>query len=280
MIPTDHTPAMIVRNNLIAGCFTMKKLLVGLRDSQGRVADEVHAIRKLGKSLRGGFSLFRLEKSAGRGIQSIGRLLSGSRDAVSRSSTWSKIAWDGDSPTAAAILGLLEIQTASASRRPAEATVAWCLARVDAAVAELEALPEPKIERCLVNGSKRLKRQAVKRAHHLDHRQAKNFHEARKLLKAWLGAVDYLPCDRSPVPPLYVELAELLGDENDIATLSRWLENHGFTRKLAPELWTSLTQKRKKLQKRIIRLARNQAHPKRVALPEIHRAECLPESGS
>jgi hypothetical protein len=280
MIPTDPTPAMIVRNNLIAGCLTMKNLLIGLRDSQGRVADEVHAIRKLGKSLRGGFSLFRLEKSAGRGIQSIGRLLSGSRDAVSRASTWSKIAWDGDPPTAAAILGLLEIQTAAARRRPAETTVAWCLARVNAAVAELEALPELKIERCLVNGSKRLKRQAVKRAHHLNHRQAADFHEARKALKAWLGAADYLPCDSSPVPPLYGELAELLGDENDIATLSRWLEKHGFTRKLEPKLWASLMQNRKKLQKKIIRRAGNRPHPKMPAFLETHPSECLPESES
>jgi hypothetical protein len=61
------------RERLKAGCETMKQLLTGLLDSKGKVAEEVHAIRKLGKSLRGGFSLFRLEKSSSLEIQAIGR---------------------------------------------------------------------------------------------------------------------------------------------------------------------------------------------------------------
>lgn len=255
VISNASASASAVRDNLIAGCVNMKRLLPGLRDSQGRVAEEIHAIRKLGKSLRGGLVLFRMEKSAGLEIQCIGRLLSGSRDAVSRSSTWNKIAWDGDPGMAAAIIGLLEIQVATASRRPAEATVDWCLGRVDAAIAALQALDEAEIVRRLSIGTKKLEQRALKRTHRLSHRNPEDFHEARKSLKAWLGAADFLPPGLPPVPEIYADLAEVLGDENDIATLSHWLERHGFTRKIAPDLHQVLAKKRREIQKVIIRKA-------------------------
>ena len=112
----DH--ARFAREQLASGCDTMARLLVGLIDSKGRVAEEVHAIRKLGKSLRGGFSLFRLGKSSAKEIQAIGRLLSGPRDAVSRLNTWHKLAWNDDASATAAIVGLLDQQTHTAARRP------------------------------------------------------------------------------------------------------------------------------------------------------------------
>ena len=255
MNANDPISALAVRDKLIAGCLTMKRLLPGLRDSQGRVAEEVHAIRKLGKSLRGGFALFRMEKSAGLEIQAIGRLLSGSRDAVSRTGTWNKIGWAADPAMADAILGLLEIQVSAASRRPSEATLHWCLGRVDAAIAALQGLDEARLARCLASGMKKLEQRAIKRTHHLDHRNPEGFHEARKALKAWLGASDYLPEGFSAAPPLYADLAEILGDENDIATLTHWLERHGFTRKIAPDLNATLAKRRRETQKSIIKMA-------------------------
>lgn len=268
VISNDPASALAVRDNLIAGCVNMKRLLPGLRDSQGRVAEEIHAIRKLGKSLRGGLVLFRMEKSAGLEIQSIGRLLSGSRDAVSRLSTWNKIAWHGDPGMAAAILGLLEIQVATASRRPAEATILWCLGRVDSAIAALQALDEADIARRLSIGMKKLEQRALKRTHHLSHRNPEDFHEARKSLKAWLGAADYLPPGLLPVPALYADLAEVLGDENDIATLAHWLERHGFTRQIAPALHQALAKKRREIQKVIIRKAANPKNRSKKHAPD------------
>src|SRR5687768_18434084 len=110
--------ARFAREQLAAGCDTMEHLLAGLLDSKGRVAEEIHVLRKLGKSLRGGFALFRLGRTSAREVQAIGRLLSGPRDAVSRLNTWNKLGWKGDAPAAAAIVGLLDLQTHSAARRP------------------------------------------------------------------------------------------------------------------------------------------------------------------
>ena len=47
MIALDETTARLVREQLTADCSKMKDLLVGLWDSKGKVAEEIHAIRKL-----------------------------------------------------------------------------------------------------------------------------------------------------------------------------------------------------------------------------------------
>jgi hypothetical protein len=230
----------------------MKQWLAGLLDAKGKVAEEVHAIRKLGKSLRGGFSLFRLEKSSALEIQAIGRLLSGPRDAVSRFNTWNKLAWQGDPPLAAAVGLLLEQQTHSAARRPPHETIDWCLARVDAAVAELQALPGEDLAAVIEKGFRKLRRRALKRCRKLHPETEEDFHEARKALKALLGAAGFLPEGAAPLHPGFKDLAELLGDENDLCTLSVWLDGHGFTRRFAPDLWKTLRSARVKLQKQVI----------------------------
>jgi hypothetical protein len=241
------------RARLAAGCRDMKQLLSGLLDSKGKVAEEIHAIRKLGKSLRGGFGLFRLGKSAALEIQAIGRLLSGPRDAVSRFNTWNKLGWSGDPALAAAIAGLLEQQTHSAARRPPPDTIAWCLARVDAACGELQALPEEDLEERVAKGHAKLERKAVSRCRKLDHRAEEDFHEARKALKAWTGAIGFLDKGSFKAEPILHELAEFLGDENDLATLSRWLEEHGFTKRFAPDLWRAISASRRSLQRKVIK---------------------------
>ena len=129
----DETTALLARERLTTHCESMKQQLLGLLDSKGRVAEEIHAIRKLGKSLRGGFSLFRLGKSAALEIQAIGRLLSGPRDAVSRLNTWNKLGWVGDPGICAAIAGLLDQQTHSAARENLQRKVIKDAARLRAA---------------------------------------------------------------------------------------------------------------------------------------------------
>lgn len=231
----------------------MKQLLSGLLDSKGKVAEEIHAIRKLGKSLRGGFALFRLEKTSAVEIQAIGRLLSNSRDAVSRFNTWNKLGWQEDPTVSAAIGLLLEQQTHSAARRPPPETMAWCLARVDTALAELQGLPEQNLEGLLTKGLEKLEKRALKRCGKLDHRSEGDFHETRKAVKALLGATEFLPEGSPPPNPQFQHLAELLGDENDLATLSLWLKQHGFTNRFAPDLCKTIDGARGKLQRRVIK---------------------------
>jgi hypothetical protein len=236
-------------HRLTAGCGTMEDHLNGLLESKGRIAEKVHAIRKLGKSLRGGFELFRLGESASREIQVIGRLLSNPRDAVSRLSTWKKLGWESDAATSAAIVGLLDQQTHSAARRPPPETISWCVERVRAARDELAQLPTESLPKRVDKGICKLRKEVIHRCRHLDHRAEEDFHDARKALKAYLGALGFLPENRVTLEPVMAELAELLGDENDLATLSTWLERHGFTPGFAPELWQRIRKARKKIRK-------------------------------
>jgi hypothetical protein len=243
--------AKFAREQLAIGCETMERMLDGLLNSKGRIAEEVHAIRKHGKSLRGGFALFGMRKGAAREIQAIGRLLSEPRDAVSRLNTWRKLAWEGDA--SAAIFGLLEQQTHSAARRPPVETVEWCVARVIEADKELMELPTADLAERAALGLNKLSKQLAKRCRRLDHRGEEDFHDARKALKAYLGAIGYLPEGFAPPDPKMTELAELLGDENDLGTLSAWIEKHGFTEQFEPDLWVRLNETRLKLRKKAIR---------------------------
>lgn len=244
--------AAFAREQLATGCNLMDRSLTGLLDTKGRVAEEVHAIRKLGKSLRGGFALFRLGKNAALEVQVIGRLLSGPRDAVSRLNTWNKLAWDGDASPTAAIFGLLEQQTHSAARRPPPETIAWCIERMAAARQMLRELPPENLADRLARGIRKLRKQVVKRCQNLDHQSEEDFHDARKALKAYLGALEFLPTESVPVDPKMTELTGLLGDENDLSTLAVWLEEHGFTENFVPTLWKKLKSSRKHMRHRAI----------------------------
>lgn len=252
MISLSEENARFASDQLARGCDSMEHFLNGLLDSKGRVAEEVHAIRKLGKSLRGGFSLFRLKDSA-KEIQAIGRLLSGPRDAVSRLSTWGKLGWNEDAPAAAAILGLLDQQTHSAARRPPPDTIAWCVERVTHAKKSLLELPSETLAERIATGAGKLHKQVGKRCKKLERNGEEDFHDARKALKAYLGALGFLPEGSFELDPKMSDLAEILGDENDLATLSGWLEGHGFTTHFVPGLWVKLGNSRHKLRKQAIR---------------------------
>ena len=262
--PTD-SPVQGARDLLARACDTLSMRLAGLLDSKGRIADDIHAIRKLGKSLRGGFSLLRLEKSAAREIQAVSRLLSGPRDATSRARTWHQLAWHGDPQLAAAITGLLDQQTHSASRRPPPETIAWCVSRVTAARQELDALAADSLLRRAHSGLARLQRRLASRCRQLDRRSDDRFHQARKALKAWLGAREFLAAEAVSHEPGLEMLAALLGDENDLATLAQWLDGHGFTRRFAPDLRRTIDAARRRLQRQAIRDAARVAPATRSA---------------
>lgn len=245
--------ASLAREQISGGCDTLRHLLHGLLDNKGRIEEEVHAIRKLGKSVRGGFTLCCLEKSAAREIQAVGRLLSGPRDAVTRWHTWEKLAWDGGKPLAAAIAGLLEQQTHSAARRPPPETIAWCVDRVGTAQQALQDVPADELPERLGQGLGKLHRRVIRRCARLEHGVKTDFHEARKAVKAWLGAIGFLPGGVVSAHPPMDELAEWLGDENDLATLSVWLADHGFNQCFAPGLWKTLRTARRQLQRKIVK---------------------------
>ncbi len=263
----DDFDARIPRDRLVTGCETMHRLIEGLLNPDGNLPQDIHAIRKLGKSLRGGLALFRLDKSAALDIQAIGRLFSGRRDAVSRLHTWQKLGWSADPATAAAISALLEQQTRSAELHPAPETVLWALTRVTAAKDNLQALPLENLNPLISSGLKKLETKIHKRCRKLDHRAEHNFHEARKALKAWLGATSYLPDGMADSDPLPCEIAELLGDENDLATLSLWLQSHGFTAHFAPDLWQTIKNDRRKIQRKVIRKATDFTKTRQAGIP-------------
>jgi hypothetical protein len=237
----------------------MERLLHGLLLPDGQIAEEVHAIRKLGKSLRGGFTLFRLRKTSAKEIQAVGRLLSAPRDAVSRLGTWKKLGWQEDAAAAAVIAALLELQTHSAAQQAPPEVITWCVERVVAARRDLQELPPENMADRLAQGISKLGKQVASRCKKLEQPGEEDFHDARKALKAYLGAVGFLREGAVALDVKMLELSELLGDENDLTTLSNWLLAHGFTPHFVPGLWKKLERTRGKLHKKALRDARHLA---------------------
>jgi hypothetical protein len=134
--------------------------------------------------------------------------------------------------------------------------VDWCLTRVEEARSSLEVMPPDGLPGRMEEGIKKLRKKLRRRAKRLDHRAEEDFHEARKAVKAWLGAMALLPEGVVEALPLCQELAEILGDENDLATLSGWLEVHGFTDHFAPDLWHQIATRRLELQKHAVQKAK------------------------
>jgi hypothetical protein len=262
MISLTEDDAPFASQQLANGCDTLENLLQGLLTAETPVAEQIHAIRKLGKSLRGGFALFGLAKSSARDIQAVGRLLSESRDAVSRLSTWRKLEWSEQATSAAAITKLLEQLTLSAAHPTPPETIAWCIERVATAKARLLELPPETHAERITSGIRKLEKRVIKRAKRLDHNHEECFHDARKALKAYLGALGFLPQTTATPPQAMTDLTELLGDENDLATLSNWLERHGFNKNFVPSLWKDLSKARRKLRRKAIRDAAQLTSPR------------------
>jgi len=257
------TEAQQVRLRLITSCDDMAAALQELLTAKKNISGQIHSLRKLGKTLRGGLVLLDLEKTAYREIQSVGRLLSERRDAVSRRSTWGKIPKKTRNNTTRAITSLLNQQVVSAGRKPPKATVLWCLDRVTQAKEAITEIEETLLADRIQQGLEKLRKKLRKRAGKLERPKEEAFHDLRKSIKAYTGAVKFLPTGAvkflperdSIIPPVIHELADILGDENDLATLSEWLASHGFTALLEPALWKKLKKSREKLQDQVIQQA-------------------------
>jgi len=245
--PTGRT----VHRSLELACGEMKRRLHGLLEPKSKVAAEIHALRKLGKLVRGGLRLLGVPREDVEAMSAIGRLLGTPRDAVSRLTTWQRLDWEagphaGD-PSVVAILALLEANAKAAARRPPREVVAWADARLRHAHAALKAIPTAEWPVRIAAGRGELLRRLAKRLKRLERGQPgpHQFHRARKALKGWLGALHHL--GESPPEPV-VALADVLGDVNDLHVLGVWLDGHGFSRAFAPVAWRAIDEKLARLE--------------------------------
>lgn len=235
------------RQKLVIGCDDMIVALNELLISKKHIAEQIHSLRKLGKSLRGGSVILDGTKTAAREIQAVGRLLAERRDATSRRKTWEKLHWKPRHPSARAISDLLKQQVSAANRKPPKTAILWAISRVQTAKQHLQELPEEELSERLAKGIAKLEKQLVKRSRRIDRHGEDDFHELRKSIKALLGAHKFLPEISHPQAASLDELADILGDENDLTTLGLWLEQHGFTSRLEPDLWKKIDKSRNKL---------------------------------
>jgi CHAD domain-containing protein len=260
--PTDFPGT---RAALIAACVEMERLLGGLNDSHGKVADEIHQVRKLGKRLRGGLAMCGESKPCIRWIAVIGRMLGGSRDATVRLKTWRKLE-PGEMPAGsveAAIGALLEVEASAANRRPPQEVIDWSQAALGQVVSRLAARTDEEMAACSVEGVVRLERQLRKRLKRaLQRVRNEDFHECRKAVKAWLGGLSMvLPGVEVPGAAEAEKLAESLGDENDLEVLAGWLTSRGFTPATAGPAWKTLRKRQEKVRRRSISLIRSELLP-------------------
>jgi len=243
-----------VRERLVTTCQEMARRLRGLLDAKTRVADETHALRKFGKSLRGGMTLLGVPKSARRAVGAVGKMLGAPRDSVSRSTTWHRLGL-AEGPHAGessvlAISALLGVHARSATRRPPAAAVEWEEIRLQHASTALLALAADDLEARVEAGRRHLAKQLRKRLKTVRHHPgASELHELRKALKAWIGALHHLGEDADKS---LVEYADLLGDVNDLEVLGSWLEAHGFSPALAPLPWKALRTRLNRLSETIL----------------------------
>ncbi|MFT3992057.1 MAG: CHAD domain-containing protein [Luteolibacter sp.] len=252
MIAFTAQAALAARQRLLIGCEDMIAALEDLSGSRKHIAGQIHSLRKLGKTLRGGGTLFGENKTAVREIQAVGRLLSERRDATSRRKTWEKLRWKPRHPGSQAIVGLLNQQVTAAGRKPPEPAIAWCVNRISEAKNALSAIPEEELPDRLQAGFHTLEKQLIKRGKQVARRGDEDFHNFRKSIKALLGACKFFPEITHSQAITLDHLADILGDENDLATLALWLEQHGFTAALLPDLWNNLEKSRKALQDEVL----------------------------
>lgn len=253
------------RAALIAACVEMERLLGGLNDSHGKVAEEIHQLRKLGKRLRGGLAMCGESKPCLRWIAVIGRMLGGSRDATVRARTWRKLE-AAEAPAGsveAAIGALLDLEAAASNRRPPQEVIDWSQAALGQVVSRLAARGDDEVSACAVEGVVRLERQLRKRLKRaLQRVRNEDFHECRKAVKAWLGGLSMVvPGVEVPGAAEAEKLAENLGEENDLEVLAAWLTGRGFTPATAGAVWKTLRKRQEKIRRRSISLIRKELLP-------------------
>jgi len=259
------------RGAIIAACAEMERLLSGLNDTHGRVADEIHQTRKAGKRLRGALVMAGEPKPCIRWIAVIGRMLGASRDAVVRAKTWHLLA-TGPAPSGsaeAAVGALLDQEAHSSTRRPPQAVIDWSLAALRQVKARLEAQTDEEVAKAAEDGAEKLEKQLRKRLKRALQRVTnEDFHECRKAAKAWLGGMALAaPGVELPAKQQAEDLSASLGDENDLAVLADWLEARGFTPTICPAAWKVLRKRQEKIRRKSISLIRKDL------LPALKRAE-------
>jgi CHAD domain-containing protein len=254
-----------IRASLIAACVEMERLLGGLNDSHGKVAEEIHQVRKLGKRLRGALAMCEEPKPCLRWIAVIGRMLGGSRDATVRAKTWRKLEPEEAAPGSveAAIGALLDLEASAANRRPPQAVIDWSQAALGQVVSRLAARGDEEMATCATAGVVRLERQLRKRLKRaLQRVRNEDFHECRKAAKAWLGGLSMvLPDVEVPGAAEAGKLADSLGEENDLEVLAAWLTSRGFTPATAGATWKTLRKRQEKIRRRSISLIRKELLP-------------------
>ncbi|QJE95605.1 CHAD domain-containing protein [Luteolibacter luteus] len=260
--PSDFISA---RPNLIAASIEMERMLSGLTDSHGRVADEIHVVRKHGKRLRGGLAVIGEAKPCIRWIAVIGRMLGGSRDAVVRAKTWDSLNIDSSIPGSveAAIYSILGLEAHAAARRPPQEVIDWSLAALVQVRNRLEARSDEETAELAEKGSGHLKKQLKKRLKRaLQRVHNEDFHDCRKAAKAWLGGMSIVAPDLEiPAKSETEKLADNLGDENDLEVLAKWLTDRGFTHATTRVAWKSLLKRQEKIRRRSISLIRKELLP-------------------
>ena len=259
------------RGAIIAACAEMARLLTGLNDTHGRVADEVHQARKAGKRLRGALVMTGEPKPCIRWIAVIGRMLGGSRDAAVRVKTWhslgTMVAPAGSAE--AAVAALLELEAQASTRRPPPAVIDWSLAALNQVKVRIEAQTDDEVAKAAEDGAGKLEKQLRKRLKRaLERVSNEDFHACRKAAKAWLGGMALTaPEVKLPAQEEAENLASSLGDENDLEVLSDWLEARGFTPGVCPAAWKILRKRQEKIRRKSISLIRKEL------LPALKRAD-------
>lgn len=253
------------REAIIAACAEMERLLNGLNDTHGRVADEIHQTRKAGKKLRGALVMTGEPKPCIRWIAVIGRMLGGSRDAAVRLKTWQSlgtiVAPEGSAE--AAVAALLELEAQAFTRRPPQAVIDWSLAALGQVRGRIEAQTGEEVAKAAEDGAEKLEKQLRKRLKRaLERVSNKDFHECRKAAKAWLGGMALTAPDLKLTGKEEAEnLASSLGDENDLEVLAAWLEARGFTPSVCPAAWKVLRKRQEKIRRKSISLIRKELLP-------------------
>jgi CHAD domain-containing protein len=253
------------RTALIAACEEMEARLRGLLDSHGRVADEIHQLRKLGKRLRGGLAMIGEPKPCVRLIPVIGRMLGGSRDAVVRAKTWRSLGVDSTVTGAVeiAIRDLLDLESDASTRKPPQGVIDWSLAAVGQVKARLESHSPEEVAGKAAEGASLLRRRLKRRLKRaLERVENEDFHECRKAAKAWLGGMSIVaPEHPLPAKEETEKLSGSLGDENDLEVLATWLTSRGFSPTTAKPAWKVLRKRQEKIRRRSISLIRKDLLP-------------------
>lgn len=259
------SPFAGARTSMIDLCHEIERMLGGLTDSHGRVADEIHQVRKAGKRLRGALMMAGEPKPCLRWIAVIGRMLGGSRDATVRVKTWTALtAGETEVGSAeAAAAGLLALEAQAANRKPPQAVVDWSLAAVAQVRGRLEAREDLEFAEQVAVGADKLRRQLRKRLKRALQRVSnEDFHDCRKSAKAWLGGLSVVAPDLvHPATPAAEKVAGTLGQENDLAVLALWLDDHGFSSTLCPGPWKLLRKRQEKVRRKSISLIRKELLP-------------------